>query len=121
MSESLTQGGDTIFGKIIRKEIPAQIIFENEDLLAFRDISPVAPTHILVIPKKPIRSVAQASESDATLLGKLMLAAAEIARREGLDQSGYRIVTNIGNDGGQTVFHLHLHLLGGRKMEWPPG
>jgi histidine triad (HIT) family protein len=121
MSESLTQGGDTIFGKIIRKEIPAQIIFENDDLLAFRDISPVAPTHILVIPKKPIRSVAQASESDATLLGKLMLAAAEIARRDGLDQAGYRIVTNIGDNGGQTVFHLHLHLLGGRKMEWPPG
>jgi len=121
MSESLTQGGDTIFGKIIRKEIPAQIVFENDDLIAFRDISPVAPTHVLVIPRKPIRSIAQANESDATLLGKLMLAAAEIARREGLDQSGYRIVTNIGNDGGQTVFHLHLHLLGGRKMEWPPG
>jgi histidine triad (HIT) family protein len=121
MSESLSPGGDTIFGKIIRKEIPAQIIFESEELLAFRDIAPVAPTHVLIIPKKPIRSIAHASESDATLIGKLMLAAAEIARREGLDQSGYRIVTNIGNDGGQTVFHLHMHLLGGRQMEWPPG
>jgi histidine triad (HIT) family protein len=121
MSDNLNSGGDTIFGKIIRKEIPAQIVFENDEVLAFRDIAPVAPIHILVIPKKPIRSVAQAGESDATLLGRLMLAAAQIARDAGLEESGYRIVTNIGRDGGQTVFHLHLHIIGGRQLDWPPG
>jgi histidine triad (HIT) family protein len=114
-------GGDTIFGKIIRKEIPASIVYEDEEVLAFRDIAPVAPVHILVIPKRPIRSVADASGADAPLLGRLMMAAAEVARREGLADSGYRIVTNIGGDGGQTVFHLHLHILGGRQLEWPPG
>jgi histidine triad (HIT) family protein len=117
----MTNGGDTIFGKIIRKEIPATIVYENERVLAFRDIAPVAPTHILVIPKKPISSVADAVPTDAELLGELMLAAAEIARQEGLDKDGYRVVTNIGAAAGQTVFHLHLHLLGGRPLEWPPG
>ena len=117
----MAHGGDTIFGKIIRKEIPAQIVYETEDVLAFRDISPVAPVHVLIIPKKPVASVAHATEEDAPLLGKLMLAAAEVARREGLLENGYRVVTNIGSDGGQTVFHLHLHVIGGRQMEWPPG
>jgi histidine triad (HIT) family protein len=114
-------GGETIFGKIIRKEIPAQVVFENEVALAFRDISPVAPIHILVIPKEPIVSVAHAVPSDGKLLGELMLVAAEVARREGLESSGYRIVTNIGSDAGQSVFHLHLHILGGRELAWPPG
>ena len=117
----MAHGGDTIFGKIIRKEIPAQIVYETEDVLAFRDISPVAPVHVLIIPKKPVASVAHATEEDAQLLGTLMLAAAEVARREGLLENGYRVVTNIGSDGGQTVFHLHLHVIGGRQMEWPPG
>jgi histidine triad (HIT) family protein len=112
---------DTIFSKIIRKEIPADIVYEDQDVLAFRDIAPVAPVHILVIPKKPLRSISDATSEDATLLGRLMLVAAEIARREGLAESGYRIVTNIGSDGGQTVFHLHFHILGGRKLLWPPG
>ncbi len=114
-------GGDTIFGKIINKEIPAAIVYEDEDVLAFKDIAPVAPVHILVIPKKPIRNIACATQKDEALLGRLLLTAAEIARREGLAESGYRVVTNIEGDGGQTVFHLHLHLLGGRKLEWPPG
>jgi histidine triad (HIT) family protein len=112
---------ETIFSKIIRKEIPATIVYENENVLAFRDIQPVAPTHILVIPKTPIPSLAEATAAHAPLLGELLLAAAEIARQEGLEEDGYRVVTNIGKNGGQTVFHLHLHLLGGRACEWPPG
>lgn len=114
-------GGETIFGKIIRKEIPAKIVYETEHVLAFRDIQPVAPTHILIIPKKPIPSIAHVSSVDAPLVGELFLAAAAIARQEGFEDSGYRIVTNVGHDGGQTVFHLHLHLLAGRSMAWPPG
>lgn len=117
----MAYGGDTIFGKIIRKEIPAEIVYETDDVLAFRDINPIAPVHVLIIPKKPVASVAHATEEDAQLLGTLMLAAAEVARREGLLENGYRVVTNIGSDGGQTVFHLHLHVIGGRQMEWPPG
>ncbi len=114
-------GGDTIFGRIIRREIPSSIVFEDDDVLAFRDINPVAPTHILVIPKRPIESLAHASADDAQLLGKLMVACARIAEGEGLDKTGYRVVTNIGSHGGQTVFHLHLHIVGGRPMDWPPG
>ncbi len=114
-------GGETIFGKIIRREIPATIVYENDDVLAFRDINPVAPSHILVIPKTPIRSVAHAESAHEALLGKLLLAAAEVARQEGLDQEGYRVVTNIGSRAGQTVFHLHLHVIGGRDLDWPPG
>ena len=117
----MAHGGDTIFVKIIRKEIPAQIVYETEDVLAFRDINPVAPVHVLIIPKKPVESVADASEEDRQLLGTLMLAAAEVARREGLSENGYRVVTNVGGHGGQTVFHLHLHVIGGREMGWPPG
>ncbi len=117
----MTHGGDTIFGKIIRKEIPAHIVYETERVLAFRDSNPVAPVHVLVIPKKPIESIATAVQSDAEIIGELMLAAAEVARKEGLEAGGYRVVTNIGADGGQTVFHLHLHVIGGRPMLWPPG
>jgi len=113
--------GDTIFGKILRREIPATIVYESETVLAFRDINPVAPVHIVVIPKKPIVSVAHAESEDKVILGDLLLACSEIARQEGLDSNGYRIVSNIGRDGGQTVFHLHLHLLGGRALNWPPG
>jgi len=114
-------GGDTIFGKIIRREIPATVVFESGEVLAFRDINPMAPVHIVIIPKEPIESVAHAEARHREMLGALLLAAGEIARQEGIDKTGYRIVTNIGKDGGQTVFHLHLHLLGGRDLGWPPG
>ena len=113
--------GDTIFGKIIRREIPAKIIFENDTILAFHDVTPQAPTHILVIPKKPLVSIAGASAEDKELLGELLLVAAKIAKDLKLDESGYRVVINTGPDAGQTVFHLHVHILGGRKMAWPPG
>lgn len=111
---------DTIFSKIIRREIPADIVYEDDLCLAFRDITPQAPTHILVIPKKPIPKLAEATEDDKTLLGHLLFTVSEIARQEELKR-GYRVVINTGEDGGQTVFHLHLHLLGGRALGWPPG
>ncbi|WP_017299142.1 histidine triad nucleotide-binding protein [Nodosilinea nodulosa] len=113
--------GDTIFGKIIRKEIPANIVYEDDLCLAFTDITPKAPTHILVIPKKPIPKLSDSTPADKELLGHLLLTVKEIADRAGLTESGYRIVINTGDDGGQTVFHLHLHLLGGRSLGWPPG
>jgi histidine triad (HIT) family protein len=112
---------ETIFSKIIRKEIPANIVFENENLLAFRDITPQAPTHILIIPKKPIVDIGKAGKEDKELMGELLLTAAEIAKKEGLEANGYRVVINTGRDGGQSVFHMHLHVLGGRPMAWPPG
>lgn len=111
----------TIFQKIIDGEIPADTVYEDDFVLAFRDIQPQAPVHVLVIPKKPIVSIAHADASDETLLGKLLLAAGEVARREGLAPDGYRLVTNIGRRGGQSVDHLHVHVLGGRQMQWPPG
>ncbi len=111
----------TIFQKIIDREIPADIVYEDDRALAFRDISPKAPVHVLVIPKKPIRSIAAAGEDDRDLLGHLLLVARDVARAEGLAENGYRVVTNIGRDGGQSVDHLHLHVLGGRGLSWPPG
>jgi histidine triad (HIT) family protein len=111
---------ETIFSKIIRKEIPADIVYEDELALAFRDISPQAPVHILIIPKKPIVSISDATIEDQALLGHLLLTVKRIAEQEGLD-NGYRVAINTGNDGGQTVFHLHLHLLGKRSLNWPPG
>lgn len=111
---------DTIFAKIIRREIPANIIYEDELCLAFRDVSPQAPVHVLLIPKKPISQLSQAEDQDQALLGHLLLIAKKIAQQEKLDR-GYRLVINNGDDGGQTVYHLHVHLLGGRSMEWPPG
>ena len=111
---------DTIFSKIIRREIPADIVHEDDLCLAFRDITPQAPTHILVIPKQPIPKLADASKDDKALLGHLLFTVSEIARKENLD-NGYRVVINTGEEGGQTVFHLHLHLLGGRALGWPPG
>ncbi|MBF2034550.1 MAG: histidine triad nucleotide-binding protein [Leptolyngbyaceae cyanobacterium T60_A2020_046] len=112
---------DTIFGKIIRREIPADIVYEDDLCLAFRDISPQAPTHILVIPKQPIPSLAQATAEDGALLGHLLLSVKAIAEQLGVADSGYRVVINTGEHGGQTVFHLHLHLLAGRNLQWPPG
>jgi histidine triad (HIT) family protein len=111
----------TIFAKIIAGEIPSEKLYEDEHVVAFRDIQPQAPVHVLVVPRKPLVSVADASIEDAELLGRLLLAAAKVARSLGLEDDGYRLVTNIGEYGGQSVFHLHVHLLGGRKMGWPPG
>lgn len=111
----------TIFKKIINKEIPAKIVYEDELCLAFRDIQPAAPTHILIVPKKEIRSMAEVKPSDKELLGHMMVKASEIAAKEGLRETGYRLVTNTNEDGGQSVFHLHIHILGGRPFGWPPG
>jgi len=111
----------TIFRKIIDKEIPAEIIYEDDLCLAFRDVNPQAPTHVLLIPKKQIASLATADPLDHTLMGHLLLKAAEVAQKEGLVENGYRVVINTGNDGGQSVDHLHLHILGGRRLRWPPG
>ncbi|AFZ45106.1 histidine triad (HIT) protein [Halothece sp. PCC 7418] len=111
---------DTIFSKIINREIPADIVYEDDRALAFNDINPQAPTHILVIPKKPIPQLASAEASDQDLLGHLLLIVKQVAADAGL-QNGYRVVLNNGSDGGQTVDHLHLHILGGRSMQWPPG
>lgn len=110
----------TIFKRIIDKEIPAKIVFEDELCLAFADLNPQAPTHLLVIPKKEVKSVADLENDDLALAGHLLLVCRNLAIKFGLG-SGYRIVTNIGADGGQSVEHLHLHLLGGRPMTWPPG
>lgn len=112
---------ETIFSKIIRREIPATIVFENERILAFRDINPQAPVHILIIPKKIIPTVNDITPDDAPLIGELFVVAGEIARAEGIADAGYRTVFNCRDAGGQEVYHLHLHLLGGRQMRWPPG
>ena len=111
----------TIFTKIINREISASIVYEDELCLAFRDIHPQAPVHILVIPKKEIPTLNDATTADSAVLGHMMLKAAEIAKKEGLAQNGYRLVMNTNDDGGQTVFHIHLHILGGRQLKWPPG
>lgn len=112
---------ETIFSKIIKKEIPADIVLEDDDVLAFKDINPQAPVHILIIPKKPIPTINDLEESDAELVGKIILTAKKIAKMMNIDQSGYRLVLNCNAAAGQTVFHLHCHLLGGRDMQWPPG
>jgi len=112
--------GKTIFKRIIDKEIPAKLVYEDDRCLAFRDIGPQAPTHVLLIPKQEIASLAAAADSDAALLGHLLVVARKLAEQLNL-ASGYRVVINCGPDGGQSVDHLHLHLLGGREMKWPPG
>ena len=108
-----------LFCKIVRREIPATIVAETDDCLAFRDVNPQAPVHVLVVPKAHVPTLNDAT--DAALLGRLGLVAAEVANREGISVGGYRTVMNTNRDGGQTVFHIHLHLLGGRPMKWPPG
>ena len=110
----------TLFEKIIARQIPADIVFEDNQCLAFRDIAPQAPVHILIVPKKPLERVGAASQADCALLGHLLFSVAEIARLEKL-VDGYRIVINNGSNGGETVPHLHVHLLGGRQLAWPPG
>ena len=111
---------DTIFGKIIRKEIPAVIVYEDDLCLAFKDVNPQAPVHVLIIPKQPLPQLASATSEDQMLLGHLLLTAKDLAVILGLDK-GYRLVINNGENGGQTVYHLHLHLLGDRALGWPPG
>jgi len=112
---------DTIFAEIIRREIPADIVYEDDEVLAFRDITPRAPVHVLFIPKKAIATLNDAGPEDAALLGNLVLAAAAYAKREGFAENGYRTVFNCNRDAGQSVFHIHLHLLAGRELAWPPG
>jgi len=111
----------TLFEKIIDREIPATVVYEDDLVLAFRDIKPQAPTHVLVIPKKPIPRIAEAKPEDHKVLGHLLLKAAEVANQLGLTQSGFRLVFNNGPDAGEAVPHLHCHIVGGRKMSWPPG
>jgi histidine triad (HIT) family protein len=110
-----------LFCKIVAKEIPAKILFEDDDLLAFSDINPMAPIHALVVPKRHIDSLNEATPADAALLGKLLLGAQRVARDAKLTSAGWRAVINNGAQAGQTVFHVHLHVLGGREMAWPPG
>lgn len=110
---------DCLFCRIVRKEIPARLVAEDEHSLAFRDVNPQAPVHVLVIPKEHVPSLNEAS--DAAMLGRLSLMAAQIARAEGISGDGYRTVLNTNSAAGQTVFHIHLHLLGGRALHWPPG
>jgi histidine triad (HIT) family protein len=112
---------ETVFSKIIRREVPADIVYEDERCLAFRDIRPQAPVHVLVIPKELIPGVQHARPEQGGLLGHLLLVAHQVAQQQGIAQSGYRLVVNAGPDGGQEVPHLHVHLLGGRRLSWPPG
>jgi histidine triad (HIT) family protein len=111
----------TIFQRIIDREIPADVVYEDDQCLAFRDISPKAPTHVLVIPKRGIASIDALSPDDGALVSHLFMVIRGLARKLGIAESGYRVVVNSGPDGGQTVDHIHFHLLGGRAMEWPPG
>lgn len=112
---------DCIFCKIISKEIPAEIVYEDETVLVFKDIRPAAPVHLLLIPKKHIPTFLDAEPEDAQLLGQIQLVAAKLARQLGLEESGFRLVSNYGEDAGQLVFHIHYHLLAGRTLQWPPG
>ena len=111
----------TLFEKIAAREIPARIVAEAEDWLAFHDVNPQAPVHVLIVPKRVIARLDQAAEADAALLGRMLLAAREIAKTLGLADAGFRVVINNGRDAGESVPHLHLHLLGGRPLAWPPG
>lgn len=111
----------TIFEKIAAREIPAQILHEADDFVAFHDNNPQAPTHVLIVPRRPIPRLAGAAPGDAELLGKMLLAAPEIARKLGIAETGFRVVINNGRNAGESVPHLHMHLLGGRAMGWPPG
>jgi len=115
----MSMADQCLFCRIVRREIPATLVAETEDCIAFRDINPQAPVHVIVIPREHVPSLNDAT--DAAMVGRLSLLAAEIAKREGISEGGYRTVINTNADAGQTVFHIHLHLLGGRPMRWPPG
>lgn len=110
-----------LFCKIVQGEIPAQVVFEDEALIAFRDIKPQAPTHLLIIPKRHIATINEANDKDEQLIGSMVVRAKKIAQQLSIDEAGYRLVFNINSGGGQEVYHIHLHLLGGRQMTWPPG
>ena len=112
---------DTIFGKIVRGEMDADIVYTDEQAIAFRDINPAAPVHVLVIPRESLSGLNDAPSADPALLGHLLQVCTKVAEQEGLAADGYRVVTNIGEKAGQTVAHLHFHVLGGRQMTWPPG
>jgi histidine triad (HIT) family protein len=112
---------DCLFCKIVAGDIPADKVYEDDELVAFRDINPKAPVHLLLIPKKHFATLTEASEDDAGLLGRILLKAKDLAGSEGVAEDGYRVVNNCGSNGGQEVFHIHFHLLGGRRMQWPPG
>ena len=112
---------DCIFCKIASKEIPSDIVYEDDTVIAFKDINPQAPTHFVLIPKKHIATVLSLTHEDQELIGHMFLVAASLAREQQIAQDGFRVVTNCNKDGGQTVFHLHMHLLGGRSLTWPPG
>lgn len=111
---------DTIFGRIVRREIPADVVWEDDRALAFRDVDPVAPVHVLVVPKEPLARLADAGPEHTALLGHLLWVAGEVARQEGVGDA-FRLVVNSGEGAGQSVFHLHLHVIGGRGLAWPPG
>lgn len=112
---------DSIFTKIINREIPAHIEYEDDEIIAFKDIDPKAPFHTLIIPKKQIPTINDIEEADAELMGKIFIVAAKLAKKYGIDQKGYRLVFNCNEEAGQTVFHIHCHLIGGRKLNWPAG
>lgn len=117
----MTDIQNCIFCKIARGEIPATVVHQDDEFVAFRDIAPAAPTHILIIPREHIASAAEVDEAHGPIISKMMALAVKIARSENIAESGFRVVTNVGKHGGQSVFHLHFHLLGGRHMSWPPG
>ncbi len=110
-----------LFCSVLEKKIPADVVYEDEHAVAFRDIRPVAPTHVLVVPRKHIAAIHDLTEADAPLMGRVMLAARTVAHKEGLEPTGYRLVINDGDAAGQTVHHIHVHILGGRNLTWPPG
>ena len=112
---------DCLFCKIISKEIKSDILFEDDDVLAFKDINPQAPIHLLIVPKKHISTINELQQENKALTGKIILTAQSLAKQENIDEKGYRLVFNCNRDGGQEVYHIHLHLLGGRQMQWPPG
>ena len=115
------RSSDTVFGAIVRGEIPADIVYEDEQCIAFRDLNPQAPTHVLVVPRVGITGLQEADQAEPDLLGHLLQVAQSVAIQEGLEAGGWRVVVNVGEDAGQTVPHLHLHVLGGRNLTWPPG
>ncbi|XP_060073418.1 adenosine 5'-monophosphoramidase HINT1-like [Ylistrum balloti] len=119
-AQTAKPGEDTIFGKILRGEIPCKFIYEDDQCVAFNDVNPQAPVHFLVIPRKAIATIDDATQDDEQLLGHMMLVAKKVAKEQGLT-NGYRLVINNGRDGAQSVFHIHIHVMGGRQMSWPPG
>jgi histidine triad (HIT) family protein len=121
MNDERALRADCLFCRIVKGEIPARVVADDDLVLAFHDIAPRSPTHVLVIPKVHIGSAADLTEADGPLLGRMFATLAEVARESGIDEQGYRIVTNVGRWGGQSVEHLHLHLMGGRAFDWPPG